>query len=181
VSFKNKSTVIYRVRIADGGKSIGAVSVRTDRKNKSGRWTVSNRAIADALADGDYISDTKDVGIEGDDDGVLFVYSRYDDELQLEYVKHHDIAETKGFFGEPEISKENPVSSLSTGQWIAIAVGGALVLGGAGYLLYTKYGPQTQPALAPTLPTTTSPPALPPISGTTDQVPPFVPGIVDNQ
>src|SRR5271155_1021902 len=118
MSFANKCTVIYSVWSLDvwgdegewtvnDRRRVGSVSVRTDRQNKSGSWDISNGSLVKALVNGNYlVSDcrTRDIEIDGEDDGVLFVDDAMDGipVFQLEYERHHDIAEKpKGLFGEP--------------------------------------------------------------------------------
>ena len=184
MSFKNKSTVIYRVypeaevysSIGSTGRT-GHVSVRTDRKNKSGQWSVSNRALVIALVDGSYLNSwmvADDVDIEGDDDGVLFItyYKRGREEklYELEYERHHDIEEKpKGLFGEPEaMSRPNPLSSLSTPEKVGIAAAGVTALGFIGYLIW-----KSQQSAAASLPVVQTP-----MPGTTPVIQP-TPGPID--
>ncbi len=187
MSFTNKCTVIYSVWtldtpfaqvLADTGwgdadewivndrRRAGSVSVRTDRQNKSGNWDISNKALTRSLTEGHYLDawvTTKDIDIDGEDDGVLFV----DDAesgmptLQLEYERHHDIEQpSKGLFGEPtheelggeemretaetETTQENPTglagffSQLSTAQTVGLVAVGVAVVGGLAYWLYQQ-------------------------------------------
>jgi hypothetical protein len=182
----------------------GSVSVRTDRQNKAG-WDVSNAALKRALVSGSYLEPRARLDIDGEDDGVLFVDDAKDGYplLQLEFEKVHE-EPAKGFFGEPaaegesperrsrksqskarsgalENSKENPTEGsknalgLSTGATVALVAAGTIVVGGIGYWLYqrSQNAAQTQAGTLPAQPAAT--PALPPITGTTDQIPPFVP------
>lgn len=179
----------------------GSVSVRTDRQNKAG-WDVSNAALKRALVSGSYLEPRARLDIDGEDDGVLFVDDAKDGYplLQLEFEKVHE-EPAKGFFGEPaaegkspegrgrksqsrarsgalESSKENPTEGsknalgLSTGATVALVAAGTIVVGGIGYWLYQRSQAAAQ-AQAPAQPATT--PAQLPITGTTDQIPPFVP------
>lgn len=186
--FENKSTITYRVYPTRGFSNPYLVSARTDRKTKSG-WTVSNAALKRALVEGEYLdeNEAKHAEIEGKEDGVLFVKDSRDGYLllELEYKKAHEEPESKGFFGEPrakgvrEASEENPVEGsknvlgLSTGATVALAAAGVVVVGGIGWWLYQRSQAAAQ-AQAGTLPASTTPAQLP-ITGTTDQIPPFVP------
>jgi len=176
VSFDNKATVIYKVHPEFGSDGrAGHVSVRTDRHTKSGQWTFSNRDLVMALVDGSYLNSwmvADDLDIEGDDDGVIFVTfhkrGREEPLYQLEYERHHDIAEKpKGLFGEPgakaPMSRSNPFSfsSLSTGEKIGVAAAGAAVLGVIGYAIWKS---QQSASTAAQLPVVTTPmPGAPPI------------------
>lgn len=183
MSFKHKSTVIYKVHPEPGGgERSGHVSVRTDRHAKGGWWTVSNKAIVQALVDGSYLNSwmiADDVVIEGDDDGVLFItyYKRGREEplYQLEYERHHHIDEpSKSFFGS-EPSKPNPTSDSSTLQTVGWIAFGVTVVGLAGWWLYSTSkantaATQAQNVLLPAQPAQTP--------QTQDQVPPFIPSDV---
>jgi hypothetical protein len=129
-----------------------------------------------ALVEGSYLNSwivADDLDIEGDDDGVIFItfYKRGREEplYQLEYERHHDIAEKpKGLFGEPgaqDMSRSNPLSfsSLSTGEKVGIAAAGAAVLGVVGYLIWKS---QSAASTAASLPVVTTP-----MPGTTPPTP----------
>lgn len=121
-----------------------------------------------ALVEGGYLNSwmvADDLDIEGDDDGVIFVTfhkrGREEPLYQLEYERHHDIAEKpKGLFGEPgakaPMSRSNPLSfsSLSTGEKVGIAAAGAAVLGLAGYFIWRS---QQSASTAASLPVVTTP------------------------
>lgn len=196
MSFNNKATVIYKVWTLDvwgnaedgfdvnDRREAGVISVKTDRHNKSGSWDISNKAIVRALVEGNYLRSghindiTREIDIDGEDDGVLNVDDNGTGEplFQLEYERHHDIEEpSKGLFGEPVAreSKENPLSSLSTGETVALVAAGVVVVGGLGYWLYSR----SQSAQSAQV-SQAQPAQLPPIPGTVDQVPPFVPSDV---
>ena len=187
MSFANKATVVYKVHPEpDSDGRSGHLSVRTDRKNKSGQWSVSNRALVMALVEGSYLNSwmvADDLDIEGDDDGVLFV-SYYTGRgrtqvmplYQLEYERHHDIEEKpKGLFGEPgaqaPMSRSNPFSfsSLSTGEKVGIAAAGAAVLGVIGYAIWKSQQSAASASNAASLPVVQTP-----MPGTT----PVAPGTV---
>lgn len=188
MSFKHKSTVIYAVWTLDvwgdeeewtvnDRRRAGSISVHTDRQNKAGQWDVSNSALTRALVKGSYLRSgtrSRELDIDGEDDGIIFVGDAQTGEpvFQLEYERHHHIDEpSKGLFGE---SKPNPLSSLSTGETVALVAAGVVVVGGLGYWLYSRSQPATQAAAsANQLPVVQTP-----MPGTTDQVPPFVPSDV---
>lgn len=179
MSFANKCTVVYRVWSLDvwsgeeewtvnDRREVGVVSVRTDRQNKSGQWDVSNRALVKALNEGHFLrAHSNDVLIDGEDDGILNV-----DEipeigarplLQLEYERHHDVPEkSSGIFNEPgaksaketNMSRSNPLSSLSTGEKVGIAAAGVAALGFVGYLIWKS---QQSASTAASLPVVQTP------------------------
>ena len=159
MSFKNKSTVSYQVWSLDvwgdegdwtvnDRSNIGAVSVRTDQKNKDGSWSVSNKALTKALVEGHYLkagARSRDLDIDGEDDGVLNLDDSRDGYpvLQLEYASDHPV-ESGGLFsegmakeGKPEMTKENP-AGMSNAEMIGLGVLGLVVVGGIGYWLYTR-------------------------------------------
>jgi hypothetical protein len=189
MSFQHKSTVIYAVWSLDvwgdeeewtvnDRRRAGSISVHTDRQNKSGSWDVSNAALTRALVKGSYLRSgtrSRELDIDGEDDGIIFVGDAMTGEpvFQLEYERHHHIDEpSKGLFSE---SKENPISSLSTGETAALVAAGVVLFGGIGYWLYSRSQAASQAAL---------PVVQTPVPGLTaqqqadaaDQVPPFVPG-----
>jgi len=161
MSFKNKSTVSYQVWSLDvwgdegdwtvnDRSNIGAISVRTDRKNKDGSWSVSNKALTKALVEGHYLkagARSRDLDIDGEDDGVLNLDDSRDGYpvLQLEYASDHPV-ESGGLFSEgtvkltkrkPEMTKENP-AGMSNAEMIGLGVLGLAIVGGIGYWLYTR-------------------------------------------
>jgi hypothetical protein len=199
MGFENKATVIYSVWTLDvwgddgdwtvnDRRRAGSISVRTDRQNKAGQWSVSNGAIVRALVNGSYLDNwvkPKDVIVDGEDDGVLFIDDAETGQptLQLEYERHHDVEEKpKGLFSEPGAreSQENPVSSsglssLSTAQTVGLVAVGVAVVGGISYWLYSKnqaaqaaqaaQSAQIGAATLPVLQTSTQTPISAPISG----------------
>jgi hypothetical protein len=219
MGFKSKSTVIYKVWSLDtvgsdcdgwtvnNRRQVGVVSVRTDRQSKSGEWHTSNAAITRGLVEDDYLQSwvtAKNLSIEGEDDGVLFIEDSDTGEpvLQLEYLRHHDAPEQKspGLFGEPagtgersaDYAQKNPDSG--NGFWtpttMILAGLGVITLGAIGYGAWKNYSQQQQalsqnqnPALPPA--SGNAPASYPPSNGSQtpqeiadqqDQVPPFVSG-----
>jgi hypothetical protein len=201
MSFTNKCTVIYSVWTLDvwgdedewtvnDRSRAGSVSVRTDRQNKSGSWDISNRSLIRALIEGHYLEpglSTREVEIDGEDDGVLFVDSAMNGfpVLQLEYERHHDVEEkSKGLFGEPtreevgtDETQENPTglagffSQLSTAQTVGLVAVGVAVVGGLAYWLYQQnVAAQTAAGLPVVQTPTTSPGANLPVVQTTAQL-----------
>jgi hypothetical protein len=211
MGFKNKSTVIYQVWSLDtygsdcdgwtvnDRRRAGVVGVRTDRQSKSGEWHASNVAITRGLVDDSYLQPrvtSKDLSIEGEDDGVLFVEASDTGEplFQLEYLRHHSDANSnisKGIFGEPRVgepsgdyAQKNPDSSIWTPTTMILAGLAVVTLGAIGYGAWKNYSQQQQalnqnPALPPSTPGI-SPSATGPtpqeIADQQDQVPPFVSG-----
>jgi hypothetical protein len=216
MGFKSKSTVIYQVWSLDtygsdcdgwtvnDRRRAGVVGVRTDRESKSGEWHASNAAITRGLVDDSYLQSrvtSKDLNIEGEDDGVLFVEASDTGEplFQLEYLRYHQEPEkSKGLFGEPgsrersgDYAERNPKfwenpqsSSIWTPTTMILAGLGVITLGAIGYGAWKNYSQQQQalnpnPALPPSAPGV-SPSATGPtpqeIADQQDQVPPFVSG-----
>lgn len=192
MSFKQKSTVIYAVRSSPprrDERDLGHVSVRTDRKKKSGEWAITSAAVKRALSNGGFLSGHHgDVFVDGNDDGVMFVHDERTDQplLQLEYERHHHIDEKpKGLFGSE--SRPNPLGGMSTAQIVGWSAVGVTVVGLVGWYLYSKaqasaaaaqvaaYQQQGIQANAANQALSTYQ------SGSVDQQPPFVPGFVPGQ
>jgi hypothetical protein len=80
---------------------------------------------------------------------------------------------------EGNFARSNPLSNLSTGETVALVAAGVVVIGGIGYWLYSKSQAAQASPVQPVQTQSTQPAQLlPPVPGTIDQVPPFVPSDV---
>ena len=134
-----------------------------------------NRTLFRALGNAHYLSGhdgPNAVDFDGDEEMILVEDAITGEPLfQLELEEFLPVKRETGLGGM--FSQPNPLSSLSTAETVGLVAAGVAVVGTIGYFIWKSTQPTASQVSAANMPVVQT---MPPIPGTTDQVPPFVPG-----